>query len=77
MDFQKISAEEWRELRRKKEWTQHEAAAIAGLSSQGVVSQIENGLRPGKQTARRLGEALGLISSTVTPGTVQVTTDDE
>lgn len=73
MDFQEISAEEWRDLRRKRGWTQHETAAIAGLSSQGVVSQIENGLRPGKQTARRLGEAFGLISSAVTAGTVKVT----
>lgn len=75
MDFQEISAEEWRELRRRKGWTQHETAAIAGLSSQGVVSQIENGLRPGEQTARRLGEAFGLITSNVTTGNVKVTAE--
>jgi transcriptional regulator with XRE-family HTH domain len=75
MDFQEISAEEWRDLRRKKGWTQHQTAAAAGLSSQGVVSQIENGLRPGKQTARRLAEAFGLITSNVTTGKVKVTAD--
>jgi transcriptional regulator with XRE-family HTH domain len=56
-----ISPDEWRRLRREKNWTQHELATYAGLSSQGVVSQVENGLRPGPQTEHRLREALGLL----------------
>lgn len=61
MDSSQISAADWKAFRLAKGLTQQELANVAGLSSQGVVSQIENGLKPGPTTERRLREALGLI----------------
>jgi transcriptional regulator with XRE-family HTH domain len=79
MDSSQITPEEWKAFRLAKGLTQHELAAVAGLSSQGVVSQVENGLKPGPSTERRLREALGLIgeSGAVTAsGKVTVTSDE-
>jgi transcriptional regulator with XRE-family HTH domain len=53
-----ISAEEWRQMRLDKGWTQTELAAIAGVSSPSRISDVERGLPPGETVERRLLEAL-------------------
>ncbi len=60
-----ISAETVKQLRIERGWTQDELAAIAGLSSQAIVSNIERGLRPGAEVERRLREVLIPAQDTV------------
>ena len=45
-------------MREAKNLTQMQLASSAGISGQGVISQIENGMRPGPSVKRRLLEVL-------------------
>ncbi len=60
-----MTPEKWKELREAKGWTQEQLAAIAGLSSQAAVSNVERGLRPGPEVERRLREVLVPAQDTV------------
>jgi transcriptional regulator with XRE-family HTH domain len=51
-----------RELRKEKGLNQEELAGKAGIT-QAALSQIENGTRPGVETARKIGEALEVPES--------------
>jgi transcriptional regulator with XRE-family HTH domain len=53
-----ISPDEYKARRLAKGLTQMQLAAVAGLGSQGIVSQVENGLKPGPGVERRLREVL-------------------
>jgi transcriptional regulator with XRE-family HTH domain len=55
---EQLTPERVKELRTARGWTQEELAAIAGLSSHAIVSNVERGLRPGAEVERRLREVL-------------------
>lgn len=73
MSKSEISADEWRQLRADKGWTQTELAAIAGLSSPSIVSNVERGLAPGAEVERRLREVLIPAQDTVPAMTREAT----
>lgn len=76
MNQGEISPEQYRARRQELGLTQMQAASAAGISSQGVVSQIENGYRPGPSVERRLREALGLLPPDGAREPVKVTVSD-
>lgn len=71
-----LSAETVKRLRTERGWSQGELAAIAGLSSHSIVSNVERGLRPGPEVERRLREVLIPAQDTVPAMTREATTDD-
>jgi transcriptional regulator with XRE-family HTH domain len=67
-----LSADTVKRLRRERGWTQEELAAVAGLSSQAIVSNVERGLTPGPAVERRLREVLIPAQDTVPAMTREV-----
>lgn len=67
-----LTADTVKRLRTERGMSQEQLAAVAGLSSHAIVSNVERGLRPGPEVERRLREVLMPATDGATVGTVEV-----